>query len=68
MYDHHGYLIKYDANNNPVKYDENGNRVEIGEDGKRRKYNQDGLEMIMVDGKYIPHDKDGFRIINPPRL
>lgn len=29
-YDHHGYLIKYDANNDPVRYDENGYRVEIG--------------------------------------
>lgn len=29
QYDHHGYLIKYDLNNNPVRYDEHGYRVEI---------------------------------------
>lgn len=67
MYDHNGYLIKYDASNNQVKYDQNGYRVEIGEDGKHRKYNEQGHEMIMVNGQLIPHDKDGFRIINGKR-
>jgi hypothetical protein len=41
--------------------------VEVGEDGKHRKYNEDGHEMIMVDGKLVPHDKDGFRIIDGKR-
>ena len=41
-FDHHGYLLKYDENNNPTKYDENGYRVEIDQEGVHHKYDEDG--------------------------
>ena len=66
-YDHHGYLIKYDANNNPVKYDENGFRVGIDDQGVHHKYNQLGQEMILVDGQYLPIDENGYRLKNGKR-
>lgn len=66
-YDHNGYLIKYDANNNPVKYDENGYRVEIDENGVHHRYNEEGHEMFEVNGEFVPHDKDGFMLIDGKR-
>lgn len=66
-YDHHGYLIKYDANNNQVKYDENGYRVEIDDKGVHHKYNELGQEMKEIDGEHVPHDEQGFQLKNGRR-
>lgn len=33
QHDHHGYLLKYDEDNNPRRYDEHGYEVKIDEDG-----------------------------------